>query len=131
MKLITVLGLLIFKLPLVAVRIVFTHRAVLIVVIILVGFLVLRGMFSGGSDTETERAMKQAEYYHSLAPNAKTAPYVFVFHTRVVYAQRFDEQGVDYILTHWYEYNEDKWERHSTPLPLPKNATKYYPRGGY
>ena len=92
-------------------------------VIIAAGILFL----SAKINSEKPSALELATY-QVIAPTYELASKVVATPSRIYYVRTFEETANTLTLLTWYDYNEQQWQKHTTPLPLDKSNIKIYSR---
>jgi len=101
----------------------FRNKVFFILVIIAVGIFVINHNISKQASPSVE-----IPHYQVIAPSADLAPQVVATPSRVYYVREISLTDDTVTLLVWYDYNEQQWQKHTTPLPLDKSNIKIYNR---
>jgi len=115
------LALAILAVPFVAVikalKYIASNRVLLIVLIVAIGFFVIRGQFSNktGSDEIT------IPEYQKILPSRVSAPKIVQTTSRYFPYSTFQDSADYLTLTDYYVYDKDTWKHSTVPLPIEKS----------
>ena len=99
------------------------NKVFLVLVIIAAGIFFLSAKINNEKPSTLELAS-----YQVIAPSYDLASKVVATPSRIYYVRTFEETGNTLTLLTWYDYNEQQWQKHTTPLPLDKSNIKIYSR---
>ena len=99
------------------------NKVLLILVIVVAGVFFLTTKINNQTSPSIE-----VQTYQVIAPSPDLAPKVVATSSRVYYVRELTETDTTATLLVWYSYNEQQWQKHTTPLPLDKANIKIYNR---
>lgn len=116
------LALAILAVPFVAVikalKYIASNRVLLIVLIVAIGFFVIRGQFS--NKTGENEAVTIPEY-QKILPSKVSAPRIVQTTSRYFPYSTFQDSADYLTLTDYYVYDKDTWKHSTVPLPIEKS----------
>ncbi len=101
------------------------HKALIIIVGIVVIGIVVWSNHNRDNDTKQQVNIPA---YQRIAPDKKLAPLVIQTFSRVYYAAHGTVKGDNYIIDSWWDYDKDTWQKHETPLPFKTSDIKIIQR---
>jgi hypothetical protein len=122
-KTLIAIPILIVKAPFMILGYLARNKVLLILVIIVAGIIFLSSKINNQNTPEVA-----IPNYQVIAPSPDLAPKVVATPSRVYYVRELSETEDTVTLLNWYDYNEKKWQKHTTPLPLDKSNIKIYNR---
>ena len=97
--------------------------------VLLILVLIVGGIFFLSTKINNERPpTPELATYQVIAPSVDLATKVVATPSRIYYVRTFEETVSTFTALIWYDYNEQQWQKHSTPLPLDKDNIKIYSR---
>ncbi len=94
----------------------FRQKALLIVVIIVIGVVILFGQFNKYNSTTSMPS------YQKIAPTVQQAPRAVQTSSRVYYVSTMKDDGEILTLTHYYFYDKKQWQEVDDPLYLDRQV---------
>ena len=95
------------------------NKVLLVLVIIAAGIFFLYTKINNERPPTPELAT-----YQVIAPSYELASKVVATSSRIYYVRKFEETETTFTALTWYDYNDQQWQKHTTPLPLDKANIK-------